>query len=102
MFAATHDIGKFMRVIFVSKFPNLDRIVVKKVDEFRKQLYLYKFVRFISSWIIVTNHRVLIVVQTDDWLQHFENLVRVDLALKKRKKHSLKNLRCNYTFFILD
>lgn len=62
MFSATHDIGKFMRIIFVPEFPNLDRIVVKKVDKFGKQLYLDKFVRFIGSWIIVTNHRVLIVV----------------------------------------
>jgi hypothetical protein len=26
----------------------------------------------------------------------------VFLALKKRKKHALENLRCDYTFFVLD
>ena len=34
--------------------------------------------------------------------QPLENLVRVFLALKKRKKHALENLRCDYTFFVLD
>jgi len=91
-----------MRVVFVPKFANLDRIVVKQVDEFGKQLYLDKLVGFICSRVILTYHYILIVVQTDNWLEHLVNLVRVFLALKKRKKHALENLRCNYTFLILD
>lgn len=102
MFAATHDISKLMRIVFVSKLTRLDRIVIEEVNKLCKQLYLYKLILFISSRVIFIYHCVLIVVHADNRLQHFVDLVRVFFTLKKRKKHTLENFGLNYTFFILD
>ena len=104
MCTTAHNECELVGVICVAQFVDLNRIVIKKVDEFRKQLNLNEPVVLCCPGIILQNFNLIfyIVVLTNERLQHFEDDVGVFFSLEKSKKHSLENRWSNNTPLVIN
>lgn len=94
---AIHHKGYLIRVVFISKLTNFNRVKVKEVNELGQKLNSNKFVGVSGSWIICfeTLVSVTVIVHCNYWMQHLIHLICVLFSLKKCKKHLSKSNRIN-------
>lgn len=84
MNAARHHVGDLIGVVLVSDFMDLNRVVIKQIDEAGQLLYDNHLgaLPFPSQGV-----RSLIIALGDDREQHLEDLVGVLLPLEEGEEH---------------